>query len=76
MSKNVDTMLEVSYYAHTHKSNKIAQSILHKINGVIYKEKLSNLAILVHNDTVGQYTMTGLPTNLDVNSILVSKRTT
>lgn len=34
-SKNIDTMLELSYYAHTHKSNKIAQSILHKINGVI-----------------------------------------
>lgn len=63
---------EHSYYVHTHKSDKIARPALYKINGITHEEKLINLAILLDDDTVSQYTMADLPTNVDVISVLES----
>ena len=64
---------EHSYYAHTHKADKIARPALYKINGITHEEKLLNLSILLDDDTASQYTVADLPTNADVISTLQDK---
>ena len=55
---------EMSYYVHTHKSNKIANKDLYRLNGITYEEMLENLIILLdgekHESTA---TVANLPSN-------------
>ena len=63
------TMLrtEMSYYAHTHKADKIGNRDLFRILGISFDEMLENLTILLDDDGCsGSATVANLPTNDDV----------
>ena len=57
----------MSYYVHTHKTNKIANKDLFRLNKISYEEMLENLIILLdgekHESTA---TVANLPSNDDV----------
>ena len=58
---------EVAYYAHTHKSSRITNKDLYRINGVSDEEMIENLAILLDDDKqCSSATVANLPTNSDV----------
>ena len=59
---------EMSYYAHTHKAERIANRDLYRLNGISFQEMLENLTILLQNvdDCGSTATTANLPTNSDV----------
>ena len=63
---------EMSYYAHTHKAEKIANRSLYRLNGISFQEMLENLTILLENvdDCGSTATTANLPTNTDVMKAL------
>ena len=68
---------EMSYYAHTHRADKIANKELFRINSISYEEMLENLIILP-DDEKHEVTATiaNLPSNDDVLKSLLSSRST
>ena len=57
----------MSYYAHTHKADRIANKDLFRLNRISFDEMLENLTILLDDDgSSGSATMANLPTNADV----------
>ena len=58
---------EMSYYVHTHRSNKILNKSLFRLNKISYEEMLENLIIILdgekHESTA---TVANLPTNKTV----------
>ena len=59
---------EMSYFAHTHKAERIANKDLYRLNGISFQEMLENLTILLENvdDCGSTATTANLPTNSDV----------
>ena len=68
---------EMSYYAHTHRADKIANKELFRINSISYEEMLENLIILLddekHESTA---TVANLPSNDDVLKSLLPSQST
>ena len=58
----------MSYYAHTHKAERIVNRDLYRLNGISFQEMLENLTILLENvdDCGSTATTANLPTNSDV----------
>ena len=64
---------EMAYYAHTHKTDKIARPDLFKLNRISHQEKLENLVILLGDDVhISEATITNLPTNEEVMNVLLN----
>ena len=54
----------MSYYVHTHKSNKIANKPLFRLNKITYEEMLENLVILLDGEKQeSTATVANLPSN-------------
>ena len=68
---------EMSYYAHTHRADKIANKELFRINSISYEEMLENLMIFLddekHESTA---TVANLPSNDDVLKSLLPSQST
>ena len=60
---------ELTYYAHTHKADKLERLDLFRLNSISHEEKLTNLAILLSEDCISAYIVADLPTN-DVVAVL------
>ena len=57
----------MAYYAHTHKTDRISNKELFRLNSISFDEMLENLTILLDdNDCGGTATIANLPTNSDV----------
>ena len=57
----------MAYSAHTHLSDKLQRTKLHKLNGIPLEEKLENLLVLLSDDCKqSTATIIYLPNNLDV----------
>ena len=64
----------MTFYDHTHQSEKIARKALFRINGITYEEMFENLYILLDNygSYQGTSTIANLPTNKDVEKVLMT----
>jgi hypothetical protein len=67
----------MSYYAHTHKVERIANKSLYRIRGIPFQEMLENLTILLENvdESCSTATLANLPTNSQVMNILSKQKT-
>ena len=68
---------EVSYYAHTNKTQRLNNKELFKVNGLTFEELLENMTILLDEDhSCAASPLSSLPTNDNVLKVLVSSTTT
>ena len=59
--------IEMAYYAHTHKMDKIQRPDLFRLNGITHDEKLENLVVLLSDDNDNsRASVANLPNNDDI----------